>query len=282
MDHFWENNTGAIDLNEDSQSQEFGGFGFNNDSVPLRSLLNMNNCSVPNTSFHPTMPCSSPIDLEAESSPSPHLQQTSDSVTPSSFHTEYPTPASMIPRQSRPPCSSKAKGKKKTPETSEGLSHRTSNYTVEEDLCLISAWLNVSRDPIVGTNQSHDAYWERIYGYYLEHKPASSQRNKKSLNRRPPTMSANRVTMAKSIAIFDSENPKGKWSYTHCWEALRNTKKWEDFKSEKASQKLKGLNLNTALEEEVAPGDIPRPMGRGCDAPASQVHNHTSYMKHHP
>ncbi|WVZ91726.1 hypothetical protein U9M48_037859 [Paspalum notatum var. saurae] len=282
MDNFWDNHTGAFDLNDDSQSHELGGFGLNHDDVPLRSLLNINS-SVPNTSFPRTVSCSSPIDLEAQFSPSPDPHHTSETVTPSSFDTQYRTPPSMLPRQSSPPRSSKAKGKKICEDTSQGFSHRTSNYTVEEDLCLISAFLNVSRDPIVGSNQSHDAYWDRITQYYQEHKTVTSHRNKKSLNQRWLTMSAavsrfcgikaqqDRLNesgkteadrIVKSIAIFDTKNPKGKWSYTHCWEALRKTKKWEDYKIERGTQKLKGLKLKTAEEGEAEPSDIPRPMGR--------------------
>ncbi|KAJ1297650.1 hypothetical protein BS78_01G393200 [Paspalum vaginatum] len=62
--------------------------------------------------------------------------------------------------------------------------HRSVNYTQDEDLCLISSWLNVSKDPIVGTNQSLEAYWDHITKYYQEHKPSYSDRNKKSLQHR--------------------------------------------------------------------------------------------------
>lgn len=80
----------------------------------------------------------------------------------------------------------KGKGKKKAvaQEGSEGGAHRGNNYTIEEDLCLISAWLNVSRDPIVGTNQTYEAYWDRITSYYDQHKPKYSSRTKKSLQHR--------------------------------------------------------------------------------------------------
>jgi hypothetical protein len=43
---------------------------------------------------------------------------------------------------------------------------RGAKFTVEEDLLLVSAWLNTSMDPIGGNQQKHNVYWERIYEYF--------------------------------------------------------------------------------------------------------------------
>ncbi|MED6157037.1 hypothetical protein PIB30_019699 [Stylosanthes scabra] len=42
----------------------------------------------------------------------------------------------------------------------------------EEDEMLISAWLNISTDPIAGTDQKSDTFWNRINNYCEEHNPA--------------------------------------------------------------------------------------------------------------
>ncbi|MED6157825.1 hypothetical protein PIB30_027083 [Stylosanthes scabra] len=42
----------------------------------------------------------------------------------------------------------------------------------EEDEMLISAWLNISTDPIVCTDQKSDTFWNRINNYCEEHNPA--------------------------------------------------------------------------------------------------------------
>ncbi|XP_024007215.1 glutathione S-transferase T3-like [Eutrema salsugineum] len=39
-------------------------------------------------------------------------------------------------------------------------------WTPKEDLVLISAWLNTSKDPIVGNEQRAGAFWQRIEVYY--------------------------------------------------------------------------------------------------------------------
>ncbi|WVZ84195.1 hypothetical protein U9M48_031250 [Paspalum notatum var. saurae] len=88
----------------------------------------------------------------------------------------------------KPRAKAKAKGKGKqvavSLDASDGLSHRSSNYTVEEDLCLISGWLNNSMDPTVGTNQTYESFWDCVTNYYEQHKPSYSSQSKKSLQHR--------------------------------------------------------------------------------------------------
>ncbi|CAL5339780.1 unnamed protein product [Camellia sinensis] len=42
------------------------------------------------------------------------------------------------------------------------ISQRKENFTVEEDMMLISSWLNISLDPIRGNEQKSKAYWLRV------------------------------------------------------------------------------------------------------------------------
>ncbi|GMP60897.1 hypothetical protein CsSME_00023581 [Camellia sinensis var. sinensis] len=42
------------------------------------------------------------------------------------------------------------------------ISQRKGNFTVEEDMMLISSWLNISLDPIRGNEQKSKAYWLRV------------------------------------------------------------------------------------------------------------------------
>ncbi|KAH0992132.1 hypothetical protein GBA52_003615 [Prunus armeniaca] len=41
---------------------------------------------------------------------------------------------------------------------------RAKNFVVEEDMLLVSAWLNVSLDPVHGNEQRSSTYWNRISG----------------------------------------------------------------------------------------------------------------------
>lgn len=58
---------------------------------------------------------------------------------------------------------------------------RSKNFTIQEDMLLISAWKNVSLDPIQGNNQTQQTYWSRIASYFNEHKTFASERTASSL-----------------------------------------------------------------------------------------------------
>jgi hypothetical protein len=47
---------------------------------------------------------------------------------------------------------------------------RTKNFRVAEDKLLVSAWLNVSQDPIHGVDQSYNTCWDRIHQYFHANK----------------------------------------------------------------------------------------------------------------
>ena len=49
---------------------------------------------------------------------------------------------------------------------------------------LVSAWLNVSLDPVRGVNHSKDTYWKRIHDYFHSHKDFESDRTQSSLMNR--------------------------------------------------------------------------------------------------
>lgn len=78
---------------------------------------------------------------------------------------------SQIPTFSTQECTRQKKG-------------RATNFSTEEDMLLVSAWRNISMDPIQGSNQTHQTYWERIAAFYDENKTFSSARTANSLSHR--------------------------------------------------------------------------------------------------
>jgi len=54
---------------------------------------------------------------------------------------------------------------------------RTRNFTPEEDNMSVTAWLEISLDPVQGTDQTRSTYWKQIHDYYHEHKTFESERN---------------------------------------------------------------------------------------------------------
>jgi len=67
------------------------------------------------------------------------------------------------------------------PEAVKGNKRRSKNFTLKEDEMLVSAWLNVSLDPVRGANQSKDTYWKRIHDYFHSKKDFESDRTQSSL-----------------------------------------------------------------------------------------------------
>jgi hypothetical protein len=71
-------------------------------------------------------------------------------------------------------CNNMQKGKKRV--VQKNVARRGFAFTKEEDAVLCSAYLNISKDAIVGVNQN-------IYDYYSEHKPNGSIRSQIGLKK---------------------------------------------------------------------------------------------------
>ena len=63
---------------------------------------------------------------------------------------------------------------------------REINFTVDEDIKLVSAWLNVNLDAVTSTDQKHTTFWERIWFTFHNDKKFNHIRD--SLNSRWSTI----------------------------------------------------------------------------------------------
>jgi hypothetical protein len=61
---------------------------------------------------------------------------------------------------------------------------RSKNFSVEEDLMLVSAYLNVSKDPITGRYKKEGTFWEIVWKYFNKNRKFESDRNWSSLKHR--------------------------------------------------------------------------------------------------
>ncbi|POM80281.1 Hypothetical protein PHPALM_1904 [Phytophthora palmivora] len=59
---------------------------------------------------------------------------------------------------------------------------RGPNWNQEEDRQLTKAWLDVSKDGIVGTDQSGAQFWERVTQMYNDTRPRQQERYKRHQN----------------------------------------------------------------------------------------------------
>ncbi|XP_013607783.1 PREDICTED: glutathione S-transferase T3-like [Brassica oleracea var. oleracea] len=159
-------------------------------------------------------------------------------------------------------------------------------WTAKEDLVLISAWLNTSKDPIVGNEQKAGAFWKRIE-VYINANPR--------LNGCPPRESSQckqrwgRVndSVGKFVGSFEAalknqasgqnENDVMKvaheiftndhgalFSLEHCWRELRFDQKWRSQYLSKDGAKDKGKESADKRKDQaevVVEDDEVRPPG---------------------
>ena len=70
------------------------------------------------------------------------------------------------------------------PRSSRPNSKRSKNCDSKEDLVVVSAWLNVSKDTVHGANQSKGTFWSRIHAYFESNKTANFLRSESSIMHR--------------------------------------------------------------------------------------------------
>ncbi|OEL33389.1 hypothetical protein BAE44_0005589 [Dichanthelium oligosanthes] len=91
-----------------------------------------------------------------------------------------------------------------------GVYRRWENYTHAEDIALCSAYLNVSKDLIVGVNQTIEPYWERIQQYFVHHGQEKWERSTNSLQKRYGTIQRDTFRFCSFKAQIDRKNQSGK------------------------------------------------------------------------
>ncbi|KAE8799380.1 Alternative oxidase 1a, mitochondrial [Hordeum vulgare] len=181
---------------------------------------------------------------------------------------------------------------------------RAGNYTTNDDKLLCNTWLQVSRDPSVGGDQSRDAYWGRMKEHFDAQNVSGIDRSERLLRSRWSTINSDCQKWAAAQKAVDKLNPsgtneddryniaqnlfkeetrttkkgkikKGKiFTLPHCYEVLKDDEKWkkrEDLDDLHLSNKRKRtIELNDDEEEEDASSD---------DGKRSPTPNSVSYSK---
>ncbi|KAF8100794.1 hypothetical protein N665_0217s0021 [Sinapis alba] len=151
-------------------------------------------------------------------------------------------------------------------------------WSLTEDLVLISAWLNTSKDPVVGNEQKAIAFWKRIAAY------VASSPKLSALQKREPTHCKQRwgkinegvckfvgcyeaATKAKSSGMNEDDVMKMaheiyandynlKFTLEHAWLELHHDQKWCGAPStkDKVSSKRRKLDDQTAQSSSSVQG----------------------------
>ncbi|CAN6363393.1 unnamed protein product [Urochloa humidicola] len=161
---------------------------------------------------------------------------------------------------------------------------RSKNFSVHEDEVLVSGWLNISLDPVIGKDQKGGRYWSRICEYFHEHKTCSSKRTINSLMHRWETIqkcvnkfcgcltrielrrqSGTTATdkVAEACALYKSEDEHDKaFQFMHCWNKLRTQPKWLAKLDELAAAKTSNKKQKTSCTADPN-ATLPSEMGQG-------------------
>lgn len=155
-------------------------------------------------------------------------------------------------------------------------SQRGSNFTIEEDLLLISAWLNVSLDVVQGNEQKHKTYWRRIWEYFHKNKNFISERSPNSLMNRWSTIQLGTNKFCGYLAKVESMHQSGlneqdkigkaklmyqelhktSFQFDHCWNMLRCNPKWlEHYERDKMKRTRSAITSSPSTPELINLGE---------------------------
>ncbi|XP_024007953.1 glutathione S-transferase T3-like [Eutrema salsugineum] len=156
--------------------------------------------------------------------------------------------------------------------------HRVDRRTwaPNEDVLLISAWLNTSKDPVVSNEQKSGTFWKRIAIYYADNMNRSMSAPREAgqckqrwhkindlvckfcgafeaaMREKSSGMNENDVLkMAHQIYFSDQ---KKKFNLEHAWKELRNDQKWAELstlKTDHTSKKRRSEDVHVSPSPEV-------------------------------
>ncbi|XP_024004925.1 glutathione S-transferase T3-like [Eutrema salsugineum] len=149
-------------------------------------------------------------------------------------------------------------------------------WTPKEDVLLISAWLNTSKDPVVGNEQKSGAFWQNIAIYFAEHMnptdgvPRESGKCKQRWHKlndpvckfcgafetatREKTSGMNDNDVLKMAHQIYYQDHKKKFNVEHAWRELRYDQKWSELSTAKTdgpSKKRRIEDLPFSPNEEM-------------------------------
>ncbi|KAJ1289908.1 hypothetical protein BS78_02G201000 [Paspalum vaginatum] len=139
-----------------------------------------------------------------------------------------------------------ARPKTKKGTKGENVSQRGKAFSKEEDRIICSAFLNVSKDPITGTNQSSGGYYQRMHDYFAENIDPPTTRSVVAIRHRWLSIQKAVNKFCGLYSVIQHANESGKteqnliddtiklyedsepWTFMHCWTILQHEAKWND------------------------------------------------------
>uniref|UniRef100_A0A0D3CZB4 Myb-like domain-containing protein n=1 Tax=Brassica oleracea var. oleracea TaxID=109376 RepID=A0A0D3CZB4_BRAOL len=188
-------------------------------------------------------------------------------------------------------------------EDAETVSNRKERrkWTPTEDGVLISAWLNTSKDPVVGNEQKANAFWQRIAAYFAASpKLAGLQKRDRTcckqrwakINEAVSRFVGCYVAATKQRSSGQNEDDvlkiahqifyndyKVKFTMEHAWLELRHDQKWCGASTDKVQGKRRKLGDQGSQSATYGPGNHVEDEARPVGVKASKAKGKSSVSK---
>ncbi|XP_066328941.1 glutathione S-transferase T3-like [Miscanthus floridulus] len=160
-------------------------------------------------------------------------------------------------------------------------SKRTKKFHYKEDEVVCSGWLNVSKDPINGANQSRSTFWSRVHAFFEKHKKTAVLRTESSImhmwltiqfqvnkycscyeaierrNQSGTTIQDKISQASKMYQELDKDNKS--FTLIHCWNILKEEDKWKAKRIELAELEKPASKKKQKSTKVSRPRDVEAP-----------------------
>ncbi|CAO2182508.1 unnamed protein product [Urochloa humidicola] len=152
---------------------------------------------------------------------------------------------------------------------------RAANYSSDEDVALVSAWLSVSLDAIAGVDQSSSTFWSRISELFHQNDKTTTTRTIGSLQHRWSTIQECCNKWAGCLTQVARQRPSGvplqeqanlaqerykdmdkdktkkrQFTMFHCWTLLQHNEKWVNKDYENPPKRTRTDSSSPGHEED--------------------------------
>ena len=95
------------------------------------------------------------------------------------------------------------------PEVEIVTSKRGVNFSVDEDLLLVTAWLNIGMDAVHGTDQKVETFWKKIWEFFCANNTYGTIRSSTSLSSRWGNINRETSRFARFMAKVEARDKSG-------------------------------------------------------------------------
>uniref|UniRef100_A0A0D3B497 No apical meristem-associated C-terminal domain-containing protein n=1 Tax=Brassica oleracea var. oleracea TaxID=109376 RepID=A0A0D3B497_BRAOL len=130
-------------------------------------------------------------------------------------------------------------------------------WTPSDDLVLISAWLNTSKDSVISNEKKSSTFWGRIAAYYAASpKVAGGDKPEPLQSTRQKTSGQSESDVVKLAHSIFFNDHKIKFNLHHAWEELRYDQKWCEHATSKVGGSTKKRKCDDGAETSSSQATI--------------------------